>query len=641
MFLLLLACSEYGVQGDEKQPGVFDSGNPVDPPIDDSDAPPVEECNGGDDDGDGEIDEDFPDSDLDGLPDCMEQDCSVQTTGIEAVTILEECSGTTAGGMVSDPWNAGIEWQYTVSGGSGVIVMPAVGNLTDDNGDGIVDEADIPDIAFSTWTSNTLVALHGDGSGVIFEVAGFDGQGGVTIADVDSDGEPEIIAFKTVYNIAAVDATGRTEWESAAIAGMMMYPQPTVADLDNDGDIEVIGDVGLVNGADGSLIEALAQPTNSWRTPIAADVDQDGQQEIILGNNVYDSRGRLLWSNTGNGAGNFGAVVDTDGDPDGEIFFVSGSTCFLHDADGSLLDSWQIPGSNPGPPCAADFDGDGDVEIAIPANNTMSVWEVDGTQLWQAQIRDSSGLAGCSGYDVDGDGAYELLYADEDNPRIYDGSTGVVNYINGNHSSGTVWEYPVTADVDNDGSAEIVIASNGTQWRGVTVFGHTGDGWPKSGTTWATHDFAVTNINPDGTVPSPPEASWQKYNVFRARPSVDDPAYSDLVVELVDFCVGTCAGGPARISYRVYNQGAVDVEAGSSLTLYMVMGGVEVPYTTVTLPLVPAGQALPSEELVVQPTEIGDGGFVLSVDDDGTGRGSLFECDETNNRFARMDPVCQ
>ncbi|HND00334.1 MAG TPA: VCBS repeat-containing protein, partial [Myxococcota bacterium] len=256
-------------------------------------------------------------------------------------------------------------------------------------------------------------------------------------------------------------------------------------------------------------------------------------------------------------------------------------------------------------------------------------------------IRDSSGLAGCSGYDVDGDGAYEVLYADEDNLRIYDGSTGAVNYINGNHSSGTVWEYPVTADVDNDGSAEIVIASNGTQWRGITVFGHTGDGWPKSGTTWGTHDFAVTNLNPDGSVPSPPEASWQKYNVFRARPSVDDPAYSDLVVELVDFCVGTCAGGPARISYRVYNQGAVDVEAGSSLTLYMVVGGVEVPYTTVTLPAVPAGQALPSEELVVQPTEIGDGGFVLSVDDDGSGRGVTFECDEDNNRFARMDPVCQ
>jgi hypothetical protein len=51
---------------------------------------------------------------------------------------------------VTDPFNLTIEMSYT-SAGSGAIVMPAVGNLNDDNGDGRVDETDIPDIVFTTW----------------------------------------------------------------------------------------------------------------------------------------------------------------------------------------------------------------------------------------------------------------------------------------------------------------------------------------------------------------------------------------------------------------------------------------------------------------------------------------------------------
>ena len=59
---------------------------------------------------------------------------------------------------------------------------------------------------------------------------------------------------------------------------------------------------------------------------------------------------------------------------------------------------------------------------------------------------------------------------------------------------------------------------NGQGWAGITVFGHLGDGWAKSGTTWNVHDFAVTNIYTNGGVPLSPEPSWQTYNVYRSRP---------------------------------------------------------------------------------------------------------------------------
>lgn len=639
--LLLAGCRiDSNLTGKEGDPAPFDSGMPWSPDTGDTDTepPPPEECNGVDDDGDGLIDEDFPDTDRDGLPDCLEQSCPPLDLGTPGeVAIPEECSGTGTP-TVTDPWNVGIEWQYT-SAGSGVIVMPAVGNLTDDNGDGRVDENDTPDIAFTTWTSNTLVALHGDGSGEIFEVSGFDGQGGVTIADVDSDGEPEVVAIQTGYRIAAVDASGTVEWRSASF-GMMAYPQPTVCDADGDGDVEVIGDVGVVEGSSGATVGTLSGITSSWRTPVCADLDRDGEQEIILGNKVFHADGSLQWSNGGTGSGNFAAVADVDGDPGGEVFFVSGSTMYLHDDDGAELWRTTIPGSNPGPPAVADFDGDGEIEIAVPANTAISAWNIDGTRLWQMPINDSSGLAGCSGYDVDGDGAYEVLYADQDNFYIYDGATGAVLYSNGTHNSGTVWEYPVTADVDADGSAEVVIASNGGAWQGVTVFGHNGDGWPKSGTTWGTHDFMMTNLDPDGSVPSPPDSPWGTYNVCRARPWVDDPSFPDLAVSITDVCVMDCTYGPAAIGVQAWNQGAQDLEAGHSLAIYSLDSSGDRLIATYRLPAIPAGTKADGVEFTLDVSDVGDQGFAAVVDDDGTGAGVLSECDEDNNRDEWRDSFC-
>jgi hypothetical protein len=642
ILLLLAGCgTENNLNGKETDPA-FDPGDTATDPITDTADTDVvpEDCNGEDDNGDGNIDEGFPDDDGNGRADCMDRECPVLDLGSAGVVdILEECSGTSTS-IVDDPWNAAIEWQYTVSSGSGVIVMPAVGNLTDDNGDGRVDEDDTPDIAFSTWSSNTLVALNGDGTGELFEISGFDGQGGVTIADVDSDGTPDIVAIETGGRIAAVDATGSIKWTSATFP-MMAYPQPTVADLDNDGEVEVIGDVGVVEGTDGRTVATLSGMTNSWRTPVAADLDQDGQQEIILANKVFDMDGNTLWTNSGTGSGNFAAVADVDGDPGGEVFFVSNGMAYLHDDDGSLITSFPVPGGViPGPPAIADFDGDGQVELAVPNSTQISVFETDGTLDWSARMQDNSGLAGCSGYDVNGDGAYEVLFADEIAFRIYDGATGAILYENTNHSSGTVWEYPVIADVDNDGSAEIVVADNGGAWHGITVFGHAGSvGWPKSGTTWATHDFAVTNIEADGHVPSPPDPSWQIYNVFRARPSVDDPSSADLVVSITDVCVADCDYGPVELGIQVANQGGADVDAGTIVAIY-ADDGVPRLISTVTLPAIPAGTLLDGIQVDLGPEDVGDYGFLAVVDDDGTGTDDVGECDETNNTDMWTDVFC-
>ncbi len=644
LILMIAGCQEYNLQGPPEDPK-----DPVDtqpppedsePPVDTEDTqppPPEEECNGIDDDGDGLVDEGFEDTDGDGVADCVDGDCDVDDHPGGEVEVLEACTGDVVP-VVKDPWDVGIEWQFGTSG-QGVIVMPAVGNLTDDNGDGLINENDNPDIAFTEWTTGELIVLHGDGSGEIFRVNGVNGNAGVTIADVDVDGVPEVIALSQGGNVVCFDGTGTREWISASF-GVSYYPQPAVADLDADGDVEVVFDNAVVAGVDGSTLFSLGGVTTSWRTPVLADIDADGTQEIILGEDVFSHTGALEWSTTSAGSGNFAAVADLDGDVGGEVFFLTGSRMYIHEPDGTLINMVTIPGSNPGPPSVADFDGDGNVEIAIPANTSISVWEITGTMNWTATINDTSGLAGCSGYDVDGDGTYELLYADQDMFRMYDGATGAVLYSNSSHSSGTLWEYPVTADVDGDGSAEIVIASNSGSWNGITVFGHNGSGWQASGPTWGTHDFAVTNLDADGTVPSPAPLPWTVHNVFRARPMVDEAGSADLYVFLEDVCVASCENGPAKVSFGVANQGGLDVAAGVSVALYALDGSVETVIDTVYIDEVASGAVIAGGAFELHPDDWGSDGILLSVDDDGAGVGIISECDEGNNEYEYADDVC-
>jgi hypothetical protein len=643
--LFLFACSEYELSGKEDP----DPGDDDDPGVTDgedgaTDGTEVvaEECNGVDDDDDGEVDEGFPDTDLDGVADCVDEDCEVDAPTATDAVVDEDCLAPDI--VITDPWNVAIEWQHTVSGSSsGVIVMPAVGNLTDDNGDGVVDDADSPDIVFTTWGDHKLVALHGDGSGTIFEKSGYDGNAGVAIADVDNDGTPEIVAATTDRRVAAIDGTGSEEWRSAQSYSWQYYPQPVVADLEGDGDVEIVFDVAVVEGASGAHVATLAGVTSSWRAPVVADLDADGTQEILLAEIVYDHTGAKEWSVSRVGDSTFAAVGDIDGDIGGESFWVTGSTMYVVDDDGTVLRTVALNSAcfRPGPPSVADFDGDGDIEVAVPASQKLEMFDPDGTRLWQVTVQDYSGIAGVSGYDVNADGVYEVLYADETHLRIFDGATGAVRYENPSHSSGTLWEYPVVADVDGDESAEIVIASNGSPWRGITVFGHDGDGWAKSGATWPVHDFAVTNINADGSVPSPAPLPWSVYNVFRARPTVDDAAV-DLAVEIVDVCFAGCAGeSSVEVSVQVSNLGGIDSDPGVQVALYSVEAGVETLVEVQALALaVPTGRTTDAVIFSLTRDQVGSDGLVVRVDDDGAAAGVQTECDESNNEDTYSEWPC-
>ncbi len=618
--LLLIACSEQALKGIEPDEQGFDSGETGCPES-------LPDC----------VDTDDSDIPIEtGIPDDP-NDCDVSSTLAHPVDILDECTGTAGTGTVEDPYNLEIEYQYT-SAQSGPVVKPSVINLTDDNGDGQIDTNDIPDMVFTNYQANELIALSGDYSGEIFRVSGWQGAGDVATADVDNDGQIEICGFSSAGKVQCADTSGNIEWTASGTTSNG-YPHITICDLDEDGLPEVIGDNQVVNGEDGSTEFSVAQ-SSSYSVPVCADLDQDGTKEFILSNTVYDHNGTAEWVMGGTGISQMVAVVNADSDDNAEIFLTS-DKLYLYEDDGTLIRSTPIPTQNPGPPCAADFDGDGEVEVAVPSGTAFYMFDTDGSLLWQAAMQDNSGLAGCSGYDMDGDGIYEVLFADEVAVRLYDGPTGSVLYESYAHNSGTLFEYPVIADVDQDGSAEIIVAENLGALVGITVYGHAGDGWPAAGPTWATHDYSVTNIEADGAVPISPDPGWLTHNVFRARPAVDDPSTADLLGELVDICIADCDNGPIKLSVEVQNQGATDIDAGVPWTLYRSDGGTRTYVTGGTLPAIPAGTAIDSFEITVLPSDLGTTGFVIGLDDDGGGVDASGECDASNNEIVWADAICQ
>ncbi len=187
-----------------------------------------------------------------------------------------------------------------------------------------------------------------------------------------------------------------------------------------------------------------------------------------------------------------------------------------------------------GPPTIADFNGDGTPDVALAGGVGYAVFDgkklMDpavtnpNTFLWVKQTQDcSSAGTGSSLFDFNGDGKAEVLYADESSFRIYEGATGNVLFETCN-TTGTLYEYPVIADVDNDGQADIVVASNayafdcgGTKQSGIRVFGSKSGGWVRTRRVWNQHAYHVTNVNEDGSIPAVEPTNWKQpgLNNFR------------------------------------------------------------------------------------------------------------------------------
>jgi hypothetical protein len=255
-------------------------------------------------------------------------------------------------------------------------------------------------------------------------------------------------------------------------------------------------------------------------------------------------------------------------------------------------------------------------------------------------VTDRSGLAGCVGYDVNGDGRLDVVYASEKRFAIYDGLDGAERFRDSDHSSATLLEQPVVADIDDDGSAEIVVVSNDA-WHGssagVVAWSQRDDTLHAAGRVWGQNHFVPGHRRQDGRVARPTTGP----SVARARP-LTGPEATDLRVTAGQTCAASCADdGVVRVQAQVHNTGGAMTRSGVQVALYARDGAdLRLVQTRALTDPVPAGGSSEAVRFRLTVAELGDG-LLVRVDDDGTGADAVWECDETDNEAIWIDLPCQ
>ncbi|MCK6549507.1 FG-GAP-like repeat-containing protein [Myxococcota bacterium] len=493
-----------------------------------------------------------------------------------------------------------------------VMSTPAVINLTDDNADGQINQNDIPDvvfISFDTTPSGMTASSHTLNAGILRAVSGENGRelwsaagtalrvapaGNVATGDLDGDGVPEIVTEHWTGGVIAFRSNGALYWSCTSAAcrpTTSLWGGVAIANLDG-GTPEVLrggcvleGTTGAVrfcgtsgHGANGPVTGGLS---------VAADLENDGVMEVIAGRTAYRANGTIAWDFPMRQDG-YIAVAQLDADPFpefvmvGSVSHVSGSvgTVMALDTNGTELWSQPIRGGGlGGPPTIANFDNDPAPEIGVVGRTRYTVLNTDGSLVWSNTIQEfSSSRTGASVFDFDGDGRAEVVYNDENTLFVFafvgtNTSSAAVVWSTPNTTL-TAHEYPVIADVDNDGNAEIIVGANdfgrtGGQ-RGLRVFSDAQDNWVPTLTIWNQHSYHITNIGADGRIPFPETASWLNTNTYRTNvqgsASANALAAPDLVA-LTPLSQKRCPNA-ILVGAWIENRGAILVPAGLSVAFY-------------------------------------------------------------------------
>ncbi|HJL20294.1 MAG TPA: hypothetical protein RMH99_31800 [Sandaracinaceae bacterium LLY-WYZ-13_1] len=514
------------------------------------------------------------------------------------------------------------------------------------------------------------------------ELGVLEATGNVAAGDIDGDGYAEFLAQGVYSGTYAVNHDGTLLWDSPFPTARdrgerwerTIGTAVTLADLEGDGTVEVIVGRNVLEGMTGERrfvgdSMTTTRGTNHFLGAIscAADLDGDGQQEAIAGRTAFRPDGTVLW-NQEEMADGLCAVADMMSDnPGPEVVVVSrGYLYVLSGANGDILYSRFIegPSSLTGPvggaPTVADFDGDGRPEIGVAHGARYGVYDLDCERagrprgcaaeglLWAFETGDeSSSGTGSSVFDFNGDGRAEVVYNDQYFFRVLDGSTGRALFEHRN-SSRTRTENPVIVDADSDGDAEIVFSANAEAgfirefWtdQGVEIWGDARGRWVGARRIWNQHAYHITNVNEDGSIPSPETDSWTVLNAYRQnlREGGDVLVVPDLWGGRGSYeCLGD---GRARLSIEVANYGLERVGAGVVVGFYRgrPSAGERVGEATTTRPLEPEGDSEVVTFDVTLEGEVVDYWAVL--DDPEDGEGAVLECRESNNEVLIWRPSC-
>jgi hypothetical protein len=390
----------------------------------------------------------------------------------------------------------------------------------------------------------------------------------------DNKSKTLIIIYVNDGFLRAYDIDGNQIWMSPKIGYFDLVGQTfNFADFNHDGYAEIYFGRKIFDAATGVLLcegngnTGFNQMGSSCTYNSAVgDVLGNGELQLVAGSHVYEVKIVNRTSMSGNSmmvvkqlpafkmedgtdAPNDGTTVVADMNRDGRLDvvvqntnFTTGSILKLYvwtpslDQNGRLLAHRSIPNvATAGMPSIGDIDGDKYPEIVILGGaNIMNVSDIKDSiyafkyisgqtilgRKWGFPHKNTSGFSGLTLFDFNQDGISELVYRDNFYLHIINGS--LKSHITGKDTlvydilppidcqSGTASEYPVVADIDGDGHAEIVTGGNTnknqpplTETGPLKVFhGGKQTSWASARKVWNQSGFSTAYVKEDLTVPA-------------------------------------------------------------------------------------------------------------------------------------------